>query len=139
MSAFILQPETTSRLAVEIINYCERNWRYPLEQLADQCPETTERGQVTAPLLAAAMHRLNCYAVHCRYHEAVEDVFTFRRHGPAWSPVMFFKNLQCWKYQCSEGDADQKPLFQLIERVLHSVGAEIIRKLPEYDQAGWGN
>lgn len=138
MSAFILDQTTTSRLAQEIVAHCERNWRYPLEQLAAECPETAENGTVTAPLLAAAMHRLNCYAVNCRYHENMTDVFQFRRSINAWSPVMLYKNLQCWAYQCSEGDANEQPLFKLIDRIKNSVAAGIIRRLPEYDKAGWG-
>jgi len=48
------------------------------------------------------------------------------------------KSLQCWKYQCSEGDIPETKLYQFFEEVEHHLALKIVINLPEYDKATWG-
>lgn len=141
MSAFILDNATTSRLAQHLIQYCERNWRFPLEQLAQQVPGTVgDSGRVEAAALAVEMHRLNCYAVDQRYGNGDEiSLFRFDRSALTFpcSEVQLYKYAECWLYQCAEGDADQKPLFEIVKRIKHSLASNLIRRMPEYNAAKW--
>ena len=140
MSAFILNPTTTSRLAQHLIQWCDRNWRYPLTQLAEAAPEVVGKsGSVEAPLLAAAMHRLNCYAVHQRYGTPEASIFIFDPQAwiSACNDAQLYKFLSSWCYQCSEGDADTKPMFAILQRIKHSLADRLVQRLPEFEAAKW--
>lgn len=49
-----------------------------------------------------------------------------------------YKALQCLRYQCSEGDIDQKPLYQALSEAIATIAEEIVESLPEYEKAAWG-
>jgi hypothetical protein len=141
MSAFILDDTTTSRLAQHLLQYCDSNWKFPLQQMAEQVRATVgDSGQVEAALLAVELHRLNCYAVDQRYGTGAEtSLFRFDRTALTFhcSEIQLYKFAECWLYQCSEGDADQKPLFEIVKRIKHSLASSLIRRMPEYTAAKW--
>jgi hypothetical protein len=55
-----------------------------------------------------------------------------------FSPVQFFKSLQCFLYQCSGGDVDEKPLFKTLEALADFLAPGVNQNSKEYDAAVWG-
>jgi hypothetical protein len=53
--------------------------------------------------------------------------------------VQVLKSLQCWLYQCNEGDVPTTALYGLFDNdVQLYLMSEIIDTLPEYQNAYWG-
>lgn len=137
MSAFVLPNSTTSQMAISILAWCSSQWSHPLRQLEEQVPAVNDRsGKIADRYLAAEMHRLNCYAVHCRYGTPESNCYRFQ-YGMPMSPMHLYKALGCWLYQCAEGDANQQPLYVILKRVHAEIGNAIIQHLPEYQKLPW--
>lgn len=90
--------------------------------------------------LADCMFNLNCDAVGCRYGEAAglkAHHFTFKP-VKAVTPVQAYKSLQCWLYQCAEGDIPETSLlYAAMKKVHDEIAHSIVSALPEYDKARW--
>jgi len=56
----------------------------------------------------------------------------------AFSEVQFFKSLQCFLYQCCEGDVDEKPLYKALDAIRELLAPSINEDSAEYDAAEWG-
>jgi len=141
MSAFIVEDTTINRVVtwlkreVENNRFNALNWlaqEYDLDLTSDQWDEK----------LAQAMFQLNCDGVNARYGEGEAGKFrplnfTYKPEGDTFL-VQVLKSLQCWKYQCSEGDVPETKLYQFFEEVEHHLALKIVMDLPEYDKATWG-
>jgi hypothetical protein len=92
--------------------------------------------------LGHAMFELNIAGVNDRYGKG--EAKTFRaldyRYTPAHgSKIQVLKSLQCWLYQCMEGEVIKKPLYQFFDTVVEPhLMRSIISDLPEYNRARWG-
>ena len=92
-------------------------------------------------ILGFVMFQLNIDGVNERYGEG--EAQKFRKldyhYAPAHSSkIQVLKSLQCWLYQCMEGEVVKNPLYIFFDTViqLHLMGS-IISALPEYQQAKW--
>jgi hypothetical protein len=56
----------------------------------------------------------------------------------AFSEVQFFKSLQCFLYQCCEGDVDERPLYKTLDAIRVLLAPAINQGSAEYDAAEWG-
>jgi hypothetical protein len=56
------------------------------------------------------------------------------------TPIQAFKALQCWLYQCTEGEIPElSKLYTFFKKVVISEWAELlVMRTPEYEQAEWG-
>lgn len=135
MSAYIVAPETIDRIVTYLDELQLRHeWLY-LEAL--RAAEVSPGRPDTSTALGQALYRLNAAAVdHCygESDEAPAYHYTYRRA----SPTQVYKSLQCFLYQCSEGDVPQHPLYQALDRIQRKLAADIIARLPEYQAAVWG-
>ncbi len=92
--------------------------------------------------LAKRMFQLNCDGVNARYGEGEAE--KFRPLNFTYTPELcgslaqVLKSLQCWNYQCSEGDVPKTKLYQFFEEVEHYLAEKIVMDLPVYDKAVWG-
>ena len=135
MSCFIMSGNRIASLAHEIINrnkgdllVGEGGEAYGIERLAD------------------AMLAMNIDAFRQRYsiRTVLSDLEYINLDKRKWHPleafseVQFFKSLQCFLYQCSEGDVDEKPLYKALADVEATMPADIKRDSPEYEAAEWG-
>ena len=140
MSAFIVEDTTINRVVTWLKRevQCSRftlDWlarEYNVDLTSDNWDEK----------LAQAMFQLNCDGVNARYGEGEAETFrplhfTYQPEIQ-YSPVQVLKSLQCWHYQCSEGDVPKTKLYQFFEEVEHHVALKIVMSLPEYDKAKWG-
>jgi hypothetical protein len=140
MSAFMVADTT--------INYVV-NW---LRREIDRLPIISHKlkyvgfdtgGSDWAERLGQAMFQLNIEAVNDRYGSS--EAARFRKldyrfeHTEAVSLMQVLKSLQCWLYQCNEGDVPTTELYGLLDTDVQMYLMDtIITKLPEYEEATWG-
>src|SRR6266581_8742679 len=140
MSAFMVEDQTINRVVTWLtrevstqFSYIGRIARkYDVDLVSEKWDEK----------LANAMFQLNCDGVNARYGEGEAEKFrplnfTFKPEGNTFR-VQVLKSLQCWKYQCSEGDVPRTKLYRFFEEVENYLALKIVMDLPEYDKAKWG-
>ena len=140
MSAFMVKDETINRVVYWL--YWEvtksQSIRDKLEQVSGI--DTTSYGW--SETLGKAMFDLNIAGVNDRYGD--EEAGKFRelhyRYKPAHGlPIQVLKSLQCWLYQCTEGDVVNRQLYKFFQDVVEPhLMSSIIADLPEYQAAEWG-
>lgn len=88
--------------------------------------------------LADNMLHLNNLALGARYHdEPVSYARPWRVRLGDIGNVQLFKSIQCWLYQCAEGDVPADPLYQAFEEFSSKLAQHIVYDLPEYAKAQW--
>jgi hypothetical protein len=89
--------------------------------------------------LGQKMWDLNQLSLRYRYGDK-PIVLTYRFQPILCTPIQAFKALQCWQYQCTEGEIPEtSKLYTFFDSVVIPALAEaIILRTPEYDQAEWG-
>ena len=140
MSAFMVEDQTINRVVTWLRREVGTN-HYTLDQLARQYGVNLTSDKWDEKL-AKAMFQLNCDGVNARYGEGEAEKFrplnfTYKPEGDTFL-VQVLKSLQCWKYQCSEGDVPETKLYQFFEEVEHHLALQIVIRSPEYDKAKWG-
>jgi hypothetical protein len=140
MSAFMVADTT--------INYIV-NW---LRREIDRLPVISQKLKAAgfdtstsdwAERLGYAMFLLNIKAVDTRYGNAQAEKFRkldYRfEHTEAVSLVQVLKSLECWLYQCCEGEVRETALYTLFgSDVRLYLMSKIIDGMPEYEEADWG-
>jgi hypothetical protein len=96
-----------------------------------------------AEILGHEMFLLNIKAVDARCGGGEARKFRpLDYHYEVTEPVpmaQVLKSLQCWLYQCNEGDVPTTALYELFDNdVQVYLMTEIIDTLPEYQHAVWG-
>jgi hypothetical protein len=135
MSCFIMEENRIARLAADLVTHNQG----PL-----QMQETGE--SYDSERLADAMLALNIDAFRQRYDMKMlfEDAESLDLDRHNWtplepfSPAQFLKTLQCFLYQCSEGDADQRPLFKNLDAIKEALRLNVNEESAEYEAALWG-
>ena len=140
MSAFIVEDTTINRVVTCLKREVQRS-RFTLDWLAREYNVDLTSDNWDAKL-AQAMFQLNCDGVNARYGEGKAE--QFRPLNFTYKPevyhslVQVLKSLQCWKYQCSEGDVPQTKLYRFFEEIENHLALQIVMGLPEYKKAVWG-
>jgi hypothetical protein len=84
---------------------------------------------------------MNRRALRARYgrgeHLRVPE-FVFERWADA-RPVEQFKALHCLLYQCCEGKSPNSRLYAELNHAAGELAQRIVKDMPEYDQASWGD
>jgi hypothetical protein len=93
--------------------------------------------------LGQAMFLLNVNGVDDRYGDGEARKFRqldYRYRETESVPlVQILKSLQCWLYQCSEGNVPETELYTFFATdVQLYLMSKIIERLPEYQEAYWG-
>src|SRR5436305_5913292 len=137
MSAFMVEDQTINRVVTWLTR--EVSTRFPeIDRIAQKygVDLVSEKWEEK---LAKAMFQLNCDGVNARYGEGEAEKFrplNFTYRPEVYhSLVQVLKSLQCFLYQCSEGDVPDTKLYQFFEEVEHHLALKIIMDLPEYDKA----
>ncbi len=140
MSAFMVEDETINRIVTWLRREVSTS-RFAIDRLARKYGIDLVGGNWDAKL-AKAMFQLNCDGVNARYGEGEAEKFRpldFRYKPEVnFSLVQVLKSLQCWMYQCCEGDVPRTKLYQFFEEVEHHLALKIVMDLPEYEKAKWG-
>src|SRR6266516_4652522 len=122
MSAFMVEDTTINRVVTWFTREVATNSHFTLDRLAREYGVDLSSDRWDEKL-AQAMFQLNCDGVNARYGNGEAEKFrplNFR-YKPEYyhSLVQVLKSLQCWKYQCSEGDVPETNLYQFFEEVQH--------------------
>jgi hypothetical protein len=140
MSAFMVADRTINY----VVNWLRRN----IDQLPIIAAKLKKLNIDTnapdwAEALGQIMFLLNVNAVDARYGDGEAEKFRkldYRfEHTEAVSLMQVLKSLQCWLYQCDEGDVPTTELYGLLDTdVQLYLMTKIITQLPEYEEAYWG-
>ena len=91
--------------------------------------------------LGRKLFLMNRIATRVRYgcgeHLHVPE-FAFEKWADA-SPVAQFKAISCLIDQCCKGNVPNSLLYEELNRAAGELAQAIVRELPEYDQASWGD
>ena len=137
MSAFIVEDKTINTIVSFFALH--RNGEWYRRQLKDIGFDLeTQEGK---DKLGKAMFNLNIRAVTQRYDGGAEDFrplnYSFKLNIH-FIRVTALKSLQCWLYQCTEGDSDQTELYKTMEKLKGEIACDIVRDTKEYEMAKWG-
>ena len=140
MSAFMVADETINCVVYWLsLEVTKSHW------LKEEVAQTLKIDTTTShweEALGRAMFQLNIDGVSDRYGEG--QAATFRdlhyQYTPVFgSQIQVLKSLQCWLYQCMEGEVVKKPLYQFFDTIIvRYVMERIIQELPGYNGAKWG-
>jgi hypothetical protein len=131
MSAYVVDDKTINRVV----------WATTQE------PHATGRDAMTAH--GRALLQMNCDAVNWRYRHnptamseltACHDPEAYQYQMPDSARInkwQLLKSLQCFLYQCSEGETPQRELFQRVEQQAVALMSELLSKCSEYRDAEW--
>ena len=87
--------------------------------------------------LGADMKRLNEWAYSGRYKKESEEVVFNYAINSEYSLIQILKSLQCFIYQCSEGDCMQDELYKILVKIEKILMGHIVTHLKEYKEAKW--
>lgn len=132
MSAYMVDDKTINKIISFLQNDSNMKWYMNGLKLDtdEQCEE-----------LGKQMFDLNVSGVNSRYGEKQAETFRpldyqYKYELPD-KPIQALKSLQCFLYQCSEGDVVEMQLYKTLTRFERAIMSHIIASLPEYDQAKW--
>jgi hypothetical protein len=139
MSAFMVEDKTINRVVTWVAREVSTNFsmmdrlarKYEIDLVSDNWEEK----------LATAMFQLNCDGVNSRYGEGQAEQFrplNFQYQWEQYLPlVQVLKSLQCWMYQCCEGEVPKSNLYHFFEEVENHLALKIVMDLPEYNRSKW--
>lgn len=142
MSAFLVEDATINKIVTWLRREISTGDRATLDQLAMKY-HLNIMSDMWDEKLANAMWQLNCASVDARYGEGTAKgertkPFQFMPE-PYFSLVEVYKALQCWSYQCCEGDIPETSKFYtFFSEIENYLARKIVMALPEYDKAEWG-
>jgi hypothetical protein len=91
--------------------------------------------------LGQSMMDLNIKAVTSRYGEGRLEQFRAAAYryvaGEPASVIQAYKSLQCWLYQCTEGDVPETDFYKTMQRVHAEMAHAIVQGMHAYELASW--
>lgn len=139
MSAFVVENTVISRVVTLIATARDLDDIRSMVLAETGLDLSTQEGRQE---LGEAMLRLNCQGVDARYGKGESQSFrddleyTFRLEQS--TILQAYKSLQCWHYQCCEGDIPESSLlYATMGRVADMLAHEIVRHMPAYNKAAW--
>lgn len=136
MSAFMVEDRVINRV-VCWLNNREHQWNrdriLEVAQLESTDNEWEEK-------LGASMFQLNMDGVNSRYGAGQAGEFRSLDYRFAYemsNDIQVLKSLQCWLYQCCEGDVPETPLYKAFSELAGEIAIGIVHKMDAYDKAEW--
>ena len=126
MSAFLVDDRTLNHIANIMVRGHKDN-----DALANEHTQES---------MAKALKQMNLEALYQRYDDKYDEDDTFvsdKLYSHATSPIQTFKHIQCFLYQCSEGNVPECLLYKKVRKLQYQVAYSIVENLPEYDEAKW--
>ena len=133
MSSFVVEKETIDRVvwAIKYASTVSFSSQYEiddLDRLGSRLWDLNERAVACRYRLEARGNRPYTYGGSLIYtNKSLRDL------------TQAFKSVECFLYQCSEGEEfENDPYFKLVQKVRSILADDIIEELPEYKEAKWG-
>jgi hypothetical protein len=136
MSAYMVTSKTINRVLNFIAN--DRDCTQYRTDLAHTFGHNLNIDEERAKL-GAEMFELNREAVSQRYPNARQMVageYAFANDN--CDMLQALASLECWLYQCTEGDVPQQPLYTAFKDIEHWLAKRIIHNLPGWRACQWG-
>lgn len=130
MSAFIVDDKTINRIVSYILGPCGEWFKIRLKTFL-------KSEEIGPDILGKKMLEMNHEAVEQRYNQQKREVSYTYQHVVV-RKIQVFKSLQCFTYQCSEGNVPEQEFFKLLEELEHNLASEIVSEIKEYQDAEWG-
>ncbi len=95
----------------------------------------------TPEVIAQRLYEMNCAALGARYGDRYEtgskvQYVSSTLHVPLGQTL---KSLECFRYQCSEGEVPKTELYEMLTRAIDALMGEILQACcPEYRNGKWG-
>lgn len=138
MSTFLVNQETINKVVSYLFFTVAGD--SPIRGPVDRALKSVDINIISdATDLSVAMYGLNVAAVRTRYPDKsfMPPKFVYVSVSCP-TDIQAYKLLQCWLYQCNEGDISQTDFYQAMDKILRWIGEKIIYSLPEYQKAYWG-
>jgi hypothetical protein len=135
MSAYMVDDKTINRIVSYL--YQEQDSHWTRGRLARECGVPMIAG---GPELGALMFALNIQGVNARYGDGEASNFRpldYQYEYELCTKMQALKSLQCWRYQCSEGDVPETVLYKIMDDYSHRLAESIVDALPAYEKAEW--
>lgn len=135
MSAFLVEDETINN----VVNWLNRE----LSKSYYLTEELKKLGYGTCDMekLAKDMFWLNIASLKQRYgsEKGFRDLDFKYKFSYSKTEIQILKSLNCWLYQCCEGNVVRQKLYRFFSEVIKVyLMSSIINKPPEYNNAQWG-
>lgn len=143
MSSFIVDNNTINKLVEYFIkcSYSEEGVKPQvydiLEELGYSLNYKFDDTNPNADNLFNDMILLNLKAVNYRYDEKNHLVKNKFKEVEETNIYQILKSLQCFLYQCSEGEMMKDKLFIALQKIEEILISDIISHLDEYKKAKW--
>jgi hypothetical protein len=151
MSAFMMSPESIAKITAYVhreiaSSVCEFDWIKTIREACRKYDAKNSKvvniGTITAETLFRVLEFMNAESLSQRYDDNIKDNVSAQIPAfPFWgnlNKVEIFKLIQCYTYQCAEGNVPESPLYKAMETLENEVCYDIVKAMPEYDTAAWG-
>jgi len=137
MSSFLVNTKTINNILTGLTS---KKWidgimgKYPFEDVIKKEEDFNKLGK--------RLLRLNINALIQRYKDDKNQykgiLNNYKFNFVKSSKIQFIKNLQCFLYQCLEGNNTKKKLYKDLKKVENALINSYISNLKEYKKASWG-
>lgn len=139
MSAYMVSPATIEN----ILGYFECQLPDTIKEILSQHDWDYSWDKLGHELVA-----MNARAIMERYGEdplgkdwqswiAAPDVYDNLQPNTAVTQIQAVKSLQCYLYQCSEGNVPQEQLYEMLDKIENATIRAIVENSREYQDADW--
>jgi len=90
-----------------------------------------------AQRLSEYMKGLNLNAVNYRYNEDLQDFKIKFEEITENNEFQILKSLQCFLYQCSEGEIPETKLFKMLKEIEEVLKNKVLDGIEDYKKAKW--
>ena len=145
MSAYMVEDKTINKI-VAGIEYCVKHGdgsRFPTFQQSYLIAfGLTNVNRESLEKLGHILFDMNIESINQRYGEGEAETFRpldYQYHvEPPPLAVHLYKALQCFTYQCYEGDVPETTIYKTLEEFIRDLAQHIVYQLPDYNKAPWG-
>lgn len=149
MSAYVCDDTTINRIVAGLTNAKDHgDYNTPTPKPSEELCNAIENARD----FGRTLYAMNINAVEQRYPDCVGNPnnlpgqisddgshlpYTYRPSAPP-KAIQLYKSIQCFLYQCSEGDVDELPLYKLLKEYQTRLAVHMIEHSSDYDKADWG-
>lgn len=145
MSSFITSDKTVNIIATFILDECKFDHRFlkrvlnnRLEEIFGKDWDSLKEKNEGLEKLVLELRKMNIKAMNERYENF--SLSSDLLPSPSYESTNIYqiiKSLDCFCYQCCEGDIPQSKLYKLLERTSTSLCKQLIRESEQYRNEKW--
>ena len=136
MSSYIVKDKTLNRFLTWLYFLPSANKSSVYRKLNDLGFALNE--EIDFEILGKAMQKMNYEAVNYRYDKKNKPDGWFTFQNEQTKDVQVLKSLQCFLYQCTEGNIPKKKLYKCLKLIEDLLKNDIIEKNTDYNLMEWG-